>query len=817
MDNLWETFNRMVMTDNKFKIVEVHTVEELSRHRIITSYGNLKLLEAITERDPADSSSSSDDDDHVHVDHVELYIYINKSALRLARLACGPQHEQEVNALFTLYADKFLPVYMALSRHDRRLRLDILQKLSFVVRAQPEWSPAHISVELQLGKGIYSTPHLQPFVNSKVPDTKLTPLLMALMNHSMDIAVELLQAGALISLAGSNNSNIIHYCTQHCTDEQLETLLVNASRCECEKACAALTKDTSESPLHYTAKLNDVERTKILLRNCARVGLAGVLGTPLHYAVKFNSLGVLALMLEKEPGSTELLCGLHGGTAMHWCKTIDVAMLLFKVNSPLGVKSSSTGDEPLHVVASRDRVDVALALIIRNVNINAIGRYGNTPLHVAAEKGHVTIVKALIIYGARLDIKNDAGYTAYENARNSRHKSALEILALLNPSTSLRRNTLGYTNQRLNREHVPKSLPSRTKLLALDGGGVKGFVICQILAVLESRTGKKTRELFDFISGTSTGAILALALSQGKPARECQKDYCAMKDEVFVGGRPYSADTLEAFLKKLYGEGETMETLRPHPRVLVLATLADRRPVIQRMFRNYEPPRWMEGYDGAGHTFDKDLTPEEATKLHTLPSIANVPLWKVARYSGAAPTFFTSLDKYLDGALLANNPTIDSLVEINSLHKLRMPRRQTHSFSSGACAAAAEAPHSSCAGGGRAAAAAEAPQPFSGGCGAVAEEPHSSCVGAAATEAPHSSCGGGGRAAAEAPQPFSSGGAAAAEAPHSSCGRCAAASAAEQHGEFDGDKRAESEVEPVGRIGLVLSIGTGKKVISAGG
>lgn len=54
------------------------------------------------------------------------------------------------------------------------------------------------------------------------------------------------------------------------------------------------------------------------------------------------------------------------------------------------------------------------------------------------------------------------------------------------------------------------------RLLSLDGGGIKGLVLIQMLIALEKEAGRPTRELFDWIAGTSTGGILALAIIHGE-------------------------------------------------------------------------------------------------------------------------------------------------------------------------------------------------------------------------------------------------------------------------------------------------------------
>lgn len=45
------------------------------------------------------------------------------------------------------------------------------------------------------------------------------------------------------------------------------------------------------------------------------------------------------------------------------------------------------------------------------------------------------------------------------------------------------------------------------------------------------------------------------------------------------------------------------------------------------------------------------------------------PIWKVARYTTAAPMYFTECDNYVDGGVLANNPCIDGLNKIQSFYQ----------------------------------------------------------------------------------------------------------------------------------------------------
>lgn len=66
---------------------------------------------------------------------------------------------------------------------------------------------------------------------------------------------------------------------------------------------------------------------------------------------------------------------------------------------------------------------------------------------------------------------------------------------------------------------------------------------------------------FDYIAGTSTGGILALALACGKSVLEVQAIYLKLKDKIFTGQRPYSAEVMEEFLKNEFGLEKTMSSI----------------------------------------------------------------------------------------------------------------------------------------------------------------------------------------------------------------------------------------------------------------
>ena len=55
-----------------------------------------------------------------------------------------------------------------------------------------------------------------------------------------------------------------------------------------------------------------------------------------------------------------------------------------------------------------------------------------------------------------------------------------------------------------------------SRILFLDGGGMKGLMQLDMLCQIERETGRKITELFDWIVGSSIGGVIALALVYGK-------------------------------------------------------------------------------------------------------------------------------------------------------------------------------------------------------------------------------------------------------------------------------------------------------------
>jgi patatin-like phospholipase/acyl hydrolase len=83
--------------------------------------------------------------------------------------------------------------------------------------------------------------------------------------------------------------------------------------------------------------------------------------------------------------------------------------------------------------------------------------------------------------------------------------------------------------------------PGPKKILALDGGGIRGMMTVEVLANIENLLRQKLgrgddfvlADYFDFVSGTSTGAIIAACISIGMKVSDIRTFYISSGEEMF--------------------------------------------------------------------------------------------------------------------------------------------------------------------------------------------------------------------------------------------------------------------------------------------
>ncbi|MGH2446198.1 MAG: patatin-like phospholipase family protein [Candidatus Limnocylindria bacterium] len=130
------------------------------------------------------------------------------------------------------------------------------------------------------------------------------------------------------------------------------------------------------------------------------------------------------------------------------------------------------------------------------------------------------------------------------------------------------------------------------RILAIDGGGVRGIIPAIVLAALERQTGRPTRESFDFLAGTSTGAVIVAGLTAGIPAERLVSLYAERSGHVLrripvlstlrriVTGSMYDTERLYALIREELGPEARDWRLNDAPDDLLITSkrLADGMP-----------------------------------------------------------------------------------------------------------------------------------------------------------------------------------------------------------------------------------------------
>ncbi|KHJ78767.1 phospholipase, patatin family [Oesophagostomum dentatum] len=187
----------------------------------------------------------------------------------------------------------------------------------------------------------------------------------------------------------------------------------------------------------------------------------------------------------------------------------------------------------------------------------------------AVQVANLDLVKLLLLFEADLKAVDAQGQSVYEINKSSKRRADIDLLlAVMDPPASAAspqaKTPWDYQQEMAIKAQKESNEANgeRVNLLSLDGGGIRGLVVIQVLSELEKKLGADFLSHFGWLGGTSTGAILALALSQGKSIAYCRAMYFRLKDELFCGKRPYSSTLLDSFLRSEFGEDTTMADVK---------------------------------------------------------------------------------------------------------------------------------------------------------------------------------------------------------------------------------------------------------------
>jgi predicted acylesterase/phospholipase RssA len=181
------------------------------------------------------------------------------------------------------------------------------------------------------------------------------------------------------------------------------------------------------------------------------------------------------------------------------------------------------------------------------------------------------------------------------------------------------------------------------KVLAIDGGGIRGLIPALVLEEIERRTGRLAAELFDLVAGTSTGAIIACALTRPRAMRASRiaELYELEGPEIFDRSLIKTITSVGGLIDERYDARGLVTSLRRH---LGDARLSE--ATVSILITTY------------------DLERRQALVLRRDDDVSMVD---AAHASSAAPTYFEPLRlgerTLIDGGVFAINPAMLAYAE----------------------------------------------------------------------------------------------------------------------------------------------------------
>jgi hypothetical protein len=171
------------------------------------------------------------------------------------------------------------------------------------------------------------------------------------------------------------------------------------------------------------------------------------------------------------------------------------------------------------------------------------------------------------------------------------------------------------------------------KLLALDGGGIRGLIAIEVLAKIERQLREKLgrgddfvlADYFDYVAGTSTGAIIATCIAYGMPVATLRDFYISNGEALFD-----KASLLKRFKYK-YEDDKIADTLKSVLGETTTLGSEDLKTLLLVVMRNAstDSPWLLSNNPDAKYNDSK--RPDNNL---------NIPLWQVVRASTAAPVYF---------------------------------------------------------------------------------------------------------------------------------------------------------------------------------
>jgi patatin-like phospholipase/acyl hydrolase len=193
---------------------------------------------------------------------------------------------------------------------------------------------------------------------------------------------------------------------------------------------------------------------------------------------------------------------------------------------------------------------------------------------------------------------------------------------------------------------------SQYHILTLDGGGILGVLSAGLLERLEAAQPGWMGKV-DLFAGTSTGGILSLALASGLTPTQVRELYEKLGSKVFEKNLLREITDLSTLVGSHYSNGPLKEELTHTFGDMTLAELP-KKVLISSFELDYQPSDSLKPHMWKAKFFHNFPGPD---------SDGDQKVVDVALRTSAAPTYFPIYQGYVDGGVVANNPSMCALAQ----------------------------------------------------------------------------------------------------------------------------------------------------------
>lgn len=214
-------------------------------------------------------------------------------------------------------------------------------------------------------------------------------------------------------------------------------------------------------------------------------------------------------------------------------------------------------------------------------------------------------------------------------------------------------------------------------ILSIDGGGLRGVVPLTILKTIEAKTGKRIHELFNLVSGTSTGGLITAAISIKNPIEPTEPLYTL-------------DDIMDVYVHRgheIFPERTKLVNLIHDAEDLFRPKFSDSgiKAVFTDVLKNYRMLDCLNDVMITSYDLNNNVPLFFKSRAAKNNVAQNALLYDVCRATSAGPSYLPSYEfvypnntedpnrNCIDGGVYVNNPSMAALVDFSKYHDEYLP------------------------------------------------------------------------------------------------------------------------------------------------